>query len=107
MKNCNGFMLIEVMIGMFIISVIISVIFPAIYFVQIERVTLKEEKAAEHILQRLTFESLKNTGHLEEKVVYKNNVTYTVIYGQKLTHSELCLQWEGRSGRLYERCSYF
>ncbi|WP_179298758.1 type II secretion system protein [Evansella halocellulosilytica] len=106
MRNDNAFTLIEVVVGLFIISIVISVTFPFITFIQNERISIKQERIAEAILDEVYYETVVNRQVDTEQVIRVNHFAYYLTFHNENEPLSICLQWEGRNNRPYERCLY-
>lgn len=106
LRNDNAFTLIEVVVGLFIISIVISVTFPFITFIQNERISIKQERIAEAILDEVYYETVVNRQVDTEQVIRVNHFAYYLTFHNENEPLSICLQWEGRNNRPYERCLY-
>ncbi|MBU9724193.1 MULTISPECIES: prepilin-type N-terminal cleavage/methylation domain-containing protein [Bacillaceae] len=100
-RSSDGFSFIEVIIALFIFSVVAGTLLPAIITVQQERFSVRQERYAEELINQIVYDFQKEKG---VEIVNYQNTTYIIHRYVAGDNRKYCVNWEGKNGREYERC---
>ncbi|MCR6110471.1 hypothetical protein HXA35_09035 [Bacillus sp. A301a_S52] len=105
----HGYFLFESVVGLCILALLVSILFPTIMQIQLERVTIREQQEARALL---TEEILVNSVGYQSmpfpNVVEGHYQTYTVQAVKDNKIWFVCLNWEGKNSRAQSVChSYY
>ncbi len=110
LKECeNGYFLFESVVGLCILALVVSIFFPIILQIQLERVTIKEQQEARALLteEMLVYSDSYQSTPLPN-VVEGNYQTYTIQTVKDNKIWFVCLNWEGKNSRAQSVChSYY
>lgn len=86
-----------------VISIAVSTIYPVIVKVQLERQAIRQERLGEEVLHYYFYKSYYNDEPLENEVI-KGDTIFRLNSFEEANETILCIEWQGRNGREYERC---
>ncbi|WP_158211631.1 prepilin-type N-terminal cleavage/methylation domain-containing protein [Alkalihalobacterium alkalinitrilicum] len=106
MKRDKGFSMLEVIISIFILSVMMASLYPALIKIYEERATIRQESIANNAiyegLQLWLFEN-----QLPVLEFRKEDTLFLWSVSQSNEREiRVCLTWSGRNGRDYKKCGY-
>lgn len=91
------------MIALLVFSVSVSTILPIIVTVQQERQSIHQERLGEEVLHYYYYKFFYNNEVLPEEV-NRGETSFQLNLLEETKESLLCVAWQGRNGRDYERC---
>jgi hypothetical protein len=104
LKNCKGSFLLDVMIGLSLITSVIAISTPLIYSVYQERMTITQQRYAAELLhnslQRWIAGELENMNNKVESTEGQYRLNWT----SSNSSVTLCVSWIGSNSRDYITC---
>jgi type II secretory pathway pseudopilin PulG len=110
LKECEkGYFLFESVVGLCILSLVASILFPTIIEIQLERATIREQQEARALLtEEMLLNSVGHQSRAFPHTVEGNYQTYSVQTVRDNKIWLVCLNWEGKNSRAQSIChSYF